>query len=158
MLAKHRINPEYNQIYLKNPILEKDEYLNWDEANIDAGFHANLYEIAVIVEDIDVPVLRHDSVTALVAYEEEVSLSYDLVQIYQGDFFCKSSILVLCNPFTVNSNERITVDVSSFTNQTVTVNVFVNQIIDATTICFFLTRKTASDFKLSPATKTKTNR
>lgn len=147
MLVKHRVYPEYNQIYLKNPTLAEGEYLNWDKVNIDYGYHANQYEIAVFVEDIDVPVLRHDSVVVLVAYEEEVSLSYDLVQIYQGDFFCKGSYLVLCNPFTVNSSERIKIDVSSMANQMIRVNVFVDRTVDATTICFFLTRQSS---KLSP--------
>jgi hypothetical protein len=143
MLVKHRVQPEYNQIYLKNLSLEKDEYLNWGNVNIDSGYHANSYEIAVFVEDIDVPVLRHDSITVLVAYEEEVSLSYDLIQIYQGDFFCKGSYLVLCNPFTVNSSERVKIDVSSFANQMITVNLFVDRTLDATTVCFFLTRKSS---------------
>lgn len=154
MLAKNRIYPEYNQIYLKNPVLQTGEYLDWDKVSIDDGYGANLYEIAVIVEDIDVPTLRHDSINVLVAYEEEVSLSYDLRQIYEGDFLCKGPTLVLCNPFTVNSDKRVNIDVSTFAGQTVTINVFVDRTIDATTVCFFLTRKKQL---VAPPTKLKSS-
>jgi len=141
MFIKHRIYPEYNQIYLKNPLLETNEYLDWNKVNIDEGYFANLHEIAVIVEDIDVPTMRHDAINVMVAYEEEVSLPYDLIQIYEGDFLCKGKTLILCNPFTVNSKKRVEIDVSTFAGQTVTVNVFVDRAVDAATVFFFLTRK-----------------